>query len=58
MAGQYYIEGHEEKLDIKELLVLFAEIEAIAGMIAEKADKWPGDELEGTATGLNLRGGA
>ena len=57
MPGQFYIEGHKEKLDIKELLTKVAELKAIASGIAEQADKWSGDELEYTTTGLDLNGG-
>ena len=57
MPGQFYIEGHKEKLGITEILTDIAEMKAIIDGIVEQADKWPGDELEDTATGLDLNGG-
>lgn len=57
MVGEFYIEGRKERLDIKELLALVAELKEIASGIKEQTDKWPGDEIEGTAEGLNLNSG-
>ena len=57
MPGEFYIEEKWIKEKLKELLSRLEGLETRIDAIEVESGKWPGDEVEGTAEGLNLNGG-